>query len=92
MKSYKGNSSIVFYKPFKDEKGLYHLASFNIDKKGELVNKTFYEINKLEKLENLIKVPDKDLLYYRHSPQDLEKSRFHVAEAPQSTRRYTTSF
>jgi len=68
-KPYKNDWNIVFYKPFKDEKGRYHLASFAVDKNGEVIHKTFFEMDNLSKLKELIKVPDNNLLYYKHSNQ-----------------------
>ena len=57
--------SYVFYKPFKDKNGLYHLASFAIDKNGELLHKTFYELDRQSKLERLIKSDDENIVYVK---------------------------
>ncbi|WP_201353739.1 hypothetical protein [Hydrogenimonas urashimensis] len=64
-KRYKGEWQHVYYKPFKDENGHYHLASFILDKDGELVHKTFFEIENLSKIKELLKVPDANLLYMK---------------------------
>jgi len=67
---YKNITNKVFYKPFLDDNNLYHLASFNIDKNGELLNKTFFELNNEAKLKRLINVLDKNLKYYKHSAKN----------------------
>ena len=68
-KPYDGGWSTVFYKPFKDEKGKYHLGAFAVGDNGELVQKTFYEIGGLKKIKDLIKVPDSHMLYYKYGDQ-----------------------
>lgn len=62
--------SFVFYKPFKqkNEKNveIYHLASFGIDKNGQLLHTTFYDLsNNIGKLKDYIKGLDEDLLYFK---------------------------
>jgi hypothetical protein len=62
-KKHKGKENLVFYKPFKDEKGKYHLASFTIDDE----HKTFFELDNLGKVKGLIKSSEKDMRYFKHS-------------------------
>lgn len=62
-KKHKGKENLVFYKPFKDEKGKYHLASFTIDDEY----KTFFELDNLGKVKGLIKSSEKDMRYFKHS-------------------------
>ncbi|WP_456432686.1 hypothetical protein [Nitratifractor sp.] len=66
---YKDDWNIVFYKPFKGEDGHYHIAAFAVDRNGELVNKTFFELSDLSKLKKMIKVPDRNLLYEKRLNQ-----------------------
>ena len=57
--------SYVFYKPFKDDKGLVHLASFAIAQNGELLHKTFYDIKNLSKLQRILKSKDENVIYFK---------------------------
>jgi len=58
----------VFYKPYKQNGKLTHLASFTVDNDG-LVQKTFFELGNLGKLKSLINVPNKDMKYFKHSQE-----------------------
>jgi hypothetical protein len=72
--TYRDEPVSVFYKPFKDvsddinlkylkdKSGSIHLTGYAIDNSGNLVNTTFFDIG-LKKLNDLIKVDDKSLLY-----------------------------
>lgn len=45
---------------------MYHLASFGIDKNGQLLHTTFYDLsNNIGKLKDYIKGLYKDLLYFK---------------------------
>lgn len=57
--------SYVFYKPFRDDKGLVHLASFAIAQNGELLHKTFYDIKNLSKLQRILKSKDENVIYFK---------------------------
>ncbi|AQQ60163.1 hypothetical protein XJ32_08735 [Helicobacter bilis] len=46
--------SYYFYKPFKDEKGLIHLVSVEVDKNNKLLYKTSYEADD-DRMEKMIK-------------------------------------
>lgn len=46
--------SYCFYKPFKDEKGLIHLVSVEVDKNNKLLYKTSYEADD-DRMEKMIK-------------------------------------
>ncbi|WP_456403214.1 hypothetical protein [Hydrogenimonas sp.] len=67
---YKNKPSIVFYKPFVDSDGVAHLASYAIDDKGKLVNKTFFKIDSKKKVLNMINVPDSKLLYFKGAKKE----------------------
>ncbi|WP_096027423.1 PBECR2 nuclease fold domain-containing protein [Campylobacter lanienae] len=58
--------STIFFKPFSDENGGKYLASFAIDKNGELIQKTFYDIDSLEKIKKMIRTPENNVLYYKN--------------------------
>lgn len=79
--------SYVFYKPFNDDKGVYHLASFAVDTKGNLLHKTFYDLqNNINKLKQLIKATDSNLLYYKNAVQyKLDSKAFDLKEVDIST-------
>lgn len=59
--------STIFFKPFSDENGGKYLASFAIDKNGELIQKTFYDIDSLEKIKKMIRTPENNVLYYKNA-------------------------
>ena len=60
--------SLIFYKPFETDDGITHLASFAVDANGNLIHKTFYDLNdNLGKLKALIKSTDKNVIYYKNS-------------------------
>ena len=71
---YKGGWNIVFYKPFKSEDGNYHLAAFAIDQSGQVIHKTFYEINNLKKIMAMIKAPEGNVLYEK-TPQSADRQK-----------------
>ncbi len=62
---YKNTHNTIFYKPFIDSDGIAHLASYTVDDKGKLVNKTFFKIHSKKKVLDMIKVPDSKLLYFK---------------------------
>ena len=68
-KPYKGGWNTIFYKPFMDAGGKYHLGAFAVNESGVLVHKTFFKIDNLSKTKELIKVPDSHLLYEKHPNQ-----------------------
>ncbi|WP_096023988.1 hypothetical protein [Campylobacter lanienae] len=59
--------STIFFKPFSNENGGKYLASFAIDKNGELIQKTFYDIDSLEKIKKMIRTPENNVLYYKNA-------------------------
>ncbi len=67
VKSKYGNKETkVFYKPFKKGDDVLHMAGYFIDKKGNIVNSTFFDI-KPNKLKKYIETEEKNLEYYRYS-------------------------
>ena len=52
---------LVFYKPFKDEKGLYHLASVKFTN-GKF---TFFDLSPLNKVKEIINATDLNTLYFK---------------------------
>lgn len=62
--------SHVFYKAYRQEEE-YHIAGFSVDENGKLINTTFFRIEKadLGKLKGMIKVPEKDMEYFKHSQE-----------------------
>lgn len=68
--------STIFFKPFSDENGGKYLASFAIDKNGELIQKTFYDIDSLEKIKKMIRTPENNVLYYKNGRNLNESMNF----------------
>ena len=52
-----------------DAGGKYHLGAFAVNESGVLVHKTFFKIDNLSKIKELIKVPDSHMLYYKYGDQ-----------------------
>ncbi len=61
--------SYYFYKPFKDEKGLVHLVSVEVDKNNKLLYKTSYEADE-DRMEKMIK--KYDLIYFAGGIQPIK--------------------
>jgi len=60
----------IFYKAFKTKDDHIHLSGYAIDKDGAIVNTTYFDLDNkdLGKLKKLIRVNEKDLKYFKHSP------------------------
>lgn len=61
--------SYYFYKPFKDDSGLVHLVSVEVDKNNKLLYKTSYEADD-DRMEKMIK--KYDLIYFAGGIQPIK--------------------
>jgi len=62
----KKDDGYNFYKPFREGEQTVHLMSLHINNDGIAEMKTFYEISSLKKVEEIIKTPERNIIYSQY--------------------------
>jgi len=67
--TYENNSTITFYKAFKNKDELFHIVMFKALKKedGKYYFKTIYNVESLHKIDKIIKALDRNTLYFKYT-------------------------
>jgi antirestriction protein ArdC len=81
----KTQKGFTFYKPFRDGDKTLHLTSLHIDEKGKAKYKTFYEVNNLKKILEIIKTPERNVKFFSHSSRNQKKETSKPSDAPDSS-------
>jgi len=65
--TYKGQSVLNFYKPFKTEDELFHMMMFQaLEEDGQYKFRTIYSANTMSKVKEVLKATDGNTVYFKY--------------------------